>query len=57
MEDRNTKEGTDEQDEQSANMGDIKGLSHALRYTEIISWMCELTLRHMQLLPPRRSLH
>lgn len=55
-EDTNAAEGDDEQDEQLANTGDTKGLSHTLRYTRVISWMCELTLRHKQLLPPRRSL-
>lgn len=55
--DLNTGEGTDEQDEQDANMGDTKGLSHTLRYTRMISRMCVLTLRHMQFPRPRRFLH
>jgi hypothetical protein len=55
-EDTNIGEGH-EQDEQSADTGDTKGLSHTLRYTTMIFWMYELTLRHMQLLPPKRFLH
>ena len=46
----------DGQDDSDANTGDSKGLSHTSGCARIIFWMCELTMRHAQLLPPRKSL-
>jgi hypothetical protein len=46
----------DGQDDSDANAGDSKGLSHASRCARIVFWMCELTMRHTQLLSPRKLL-
>ena len=46
----------DGQDDSDANTGDSKGLSHASGCARIVFWMCELTTRHTQLLPLRKSL-
>ena len=45
----------DGQDDSDVNGGDSKGLSHASRCARIIFWMCELTMRHAQLLSLRKS--
>jgi len=39
-----------------ANTGDSKGLSHASRCARMVFWMCELTMRHTQLLSLRKLL-
>ena len=46
----------DGQDDSDANAGDSKGLSHASRCARIVFRMCELTMRHTQLLSLRKSL-
>ena len=46
----------DAQDDSDPNAGDSKGLSHASRCARIVFWMCELTMRHTQLLSPRKLL-
>lgn len=46
----------DGQDDSDANAGDSKGLSHASRCARIVFWMCELTMRHTQLLSLRKLL-
>ena len=49
-------EEEDGQDDSDANGGDSKGLSHASRCARNVFWMCELTMRHTQLLSLRKSL-
>lgn len=44
----------DGQDDSDANGGDSKGLSHTSRCARIVFWMCELTMRHTQLLSQRK---
>ena len=44
----------DGQDDSDPNAGDSKGLSHTSRCARIVFWMCELTMRHTQLLSPRK---
>ena len=46
----------DGQDDSDANAGDSKGLSHASGCARMVFWMCELTMRHAQLLPLRKLL-
>lgn len=45
----------DGQDDSDTNGGDSKGLSHASRCARIVFWMCELTMRHTQLLSLKKS--
>lgn len=46
----------DGQDDSEANAGDSKGLSHTSRCARIVFWMCQLTMRHTQLLSQRKLL-